>query len=82
MTGEPSSGRVYWLFSVVLEPSSVPVPPPDSVVSVGAGRGGPLRSTPIVATQRSTEKSRECMRSNMVVAATGCVQSSEEAGEM
>lgn len=56
VTGLPSSGNVYWLFCVTLDSSSVP--PVVLSVSVGAGSGGPFRSTPILATQRSAAETR------------------------
>lgn len=80
VTGLPSSGKVYSLFSVSFDSSSVPplaVPPVLESVSVGAGSGGTLfLDSTIMTTQKSTGTLRGCMRGNMVV----CCIAEEEAG--
>lgn len=54
VTGLPSSGNVYWLFSVILEPISLP--PLVVSVSVGAGRGGALRPSIPILTMRERKE--------------------------
>jgi hypothetical protein len=84
VTGLPSSGMVYWDFSVSLESSSVPTLPCVSVfesVSVGAGRGGRLReSTPIMRVEDQAWSRRDAWV--VIFVCPGRNSSLEEAGDL